>query len=328
MSKSELISNVMQSLHSTLSQNDKMKILSKYYKETPIKNIIGIAYNPWLDFGLQDFVPKYLGKQFGMGIGFFMHILDDITQGKLDSKEAEFACRMAFMHINVQDAPIFLKLINQNLGEYLNLEVDTVNSVWNQLIMTYPLRQAQQKSIEDFEGFPASVQELSRGLRVNIIVSENNVSFRLKDGTEVDNFKMYEEQFLTLAQGQGTVFDGHAVVIDDKSKIIATDNEDVIKSEPENIRFLLWDAIRYDGFINGEDNRIGYNWRYNGIEHMILLALDKVENPCYDVIKAELVGSKDQLDATIKKHTNGCVVKSLDGIWKHGIADNEIICYP
>lgn len=327
MSKSGLISSVMHSLHSTVSQEDKMQILNKYHKETSIKKIIGIAYNPWLDFGLQDFTPKHLGKKFGMGIGFFMHIIEDITQGKLDAKEAEFACRMAFMHINTEDAEVFLKLINQNLGQYLNLDVHTINSVWNELVMTYPLRQAQIKPIDNFDGFPASVQELSRGLRINIIVSEDGVSFRLKDGNEIDNFDIYKDQFLTLAQGQGTVFDGHAVVTDN-NKIIATDNESVLEADPESIRFLLWDAIRYDGFINGEDTRIGYNWRYNGIEHMMLLALDKVENPCYDIIKAELVGSKDQLQATIDKHKKGCVVKSLDSIWKHGIADNEIICFP
>lgn len=327
MSKSGLISSVMHSLHSTVSQEDKMQILNKYHKETSIKKIIGIAYNPWLDFGLQDFTPKHLGKKFGMGIGFFMHIIEDITQGKLDAKEAEFACRMAFMHINTEDAEVFLKLINQNLGQYLNLDVNTINSVWNELVMTYPLRQAQVKPIDNFDGFPASVQELSRGLRINIIVSEDGVSFRLKDGNEIDNFDIYKDQFLTLAQGQGTVFDGHAVVTDN-NKIIATDNDSVLEADPESIRFLLWDAIRYDGFINGEDTRIGYNWRYNGIEHMMLLALDKVENPCYDIIKAELVGSKDQLQATIDKHKKGCVVKSLDSIWKHGIADNEIICFP
>ena len=327
MSKSGLISSVMHSLHSTVSQEDKMQILNKYHKETSIKKIIGIAYNPWLDFGLQDFTPKHLGKKFGMGIGFFMHIIEDITQGKLDAKEAEFACRMAFMHINTEDAEVFLKLINQNLGQYLNLDVHTINSVWNELVMTYPLRQAQIKPIDNFDGFPASVQELSRGLRINIIVSEDGVSFRLKDGNEIDNFDIYKDQFLTLAQGQGTVFDGHAVVTDN-NKIIATDNDSVLEADPESIRFLLWDAIRYDGFINGEDTRIGYNWRYNGIEHMMLLALDKVENPCYDIIKAELVGSKDQLQATIDKHKKGCVVKSLDSIWKHGIADNEIICFP
>ena len=328
MSKSGLISSVMHTLHSALSQQDKKEILLKYQKETSIRKIIGIAYNPWLDFGLQEFKPKHLGKKFGMGIGFFMHIIEDITQGKLDAKEADFACKMAFMHINTDDAEVFLKLINQDLKDYLSLEVETINSVWSELVMTYPLRQAQQKSIDNFEGFPASVQQLSRGLRVNIIVTEDNVSFRLKDGSEVNNFNVYSQQFSTLAQGQGTVFDGHAVLIDDKNNIVGTDDTEVLEADPRYVRFLLWDAIRYDGFINGEDTRIGYNWRYNGIEHMILLALDKIKQPCYDVIKAELVGSKDQLIATINNHPEGCVVKSLDGIWKQGIADNEIICFP
>ena len=328
MSKTALLSSFVSNLQMTSKQEAKLEILKKYQKESSIQKIIEVAYNPWLNFGMQEFEPKYMGKRFGMGLSRFMNIIEDIVSGKFDKKEAEFACRMAFMHINDMDAPVFLLLINQTMADTLGLEVSTINKVWPGLIMSYPLRTATEGSIENFEKFPAAVQPLSRGLRVNIIVNDNQVSFRLKTGEKLKNFSVFKNDFIKLSQGQNTMYDGHAVVIDKKNNIVGTEDQDVLDADTKDIRFMLWDAVRYDGFIVGKDTRIGYNWRYNGIEHMMMLALDKVENPCYDLIKAELVGSQEQLDKTVLNHKDGCVVKSLEGTWSQGDTKDEIIYFP
>ena len=107
--------------------------------------------------------------------------------------------------------------------------------------------------------------------------------------------------------------------------VIETDNNKVLESEPENIRFNFWDVIRYDGFIKGEDTRIGYNWRNNGLEHMIILAIDKNKTPCYDILKADLVGSDEQLALTVEKYKSKCVIKTLEGTWIHGIDPTQVI---
>ena len=57
---------------------------------------------------------------------------------------------------------------------------------------------------------------------------------------------------------------------------------------------------------------------------MILLALDKVENPCYDVLKAEMIGSKEQLQSYASQN-NQFVIKDMSGTWSHGDTDQELI---
>ena len=322
MSKTGLIPTIVKNIRLAETQSAKQEILSKYVNEVQLQRILNILYNPWIDLGLKDFQPKYMGKQFGMGMPQFMHIIDDIISGSFDQREAEFACRMAMMHINSDDAPVFLGILHQDLA--LDLEVDTINQVWPGLIVEYPIRLAGTMNIENFTQFPAAVQPLSKGLRVNIIVHENTVSFRTKTGEVILGWEQYTEQFLNLAQSQSIVFDGHAVIANG-SEISGTDNQAVLEADANTVRFVLWDAVRYDGFIQGKDTRIGYNWRYNGIEHMMLLALDKNKEPCYDVLKAEMVGSHQQLMETIKRYPAGCVVKSMDGIWQQGETQDEII---
>ena len=326
MSKIDLFSNIINSIASSTTQEEKLSILQKYSKENLLKRVIRIAYNPWIDLKMQTFVPKHNGKDFGMGIAKFIHTVDDAIEGKLDRREIEFAVTLAFIHMNKEESPIFLKLINQTLDAYLGLDVSTINSVWENLIVEYPVRTPSTIDISKFDKFPAAVQTYSEGLRINIIVNDGAVTFRTKSGKTIDSWECYAEQFLNLAQGQNTVFDGHAVLANGTT-ITETDNDAVEKGDPATVRFILWDVIRYDGFINGRDTRIGYNWRYNGIEHMMLLALDKNQNPCYDIARAELVGSVEQLLATIKIKGR-CVVKSLSGIWEHGITEEEVIYVP
>lgn len=323
MSKVNLIPDLIHQLTVAKSPEEKYELVKKYEKETLIKRIMVFAYNPWIDLKLQNFIPKHNGKLFGMGISRFIHMLDEIVEGKLDTKDAEFGFNMAFLHIDTLQAPIMLSMINQTLGEQLGLTPELINRVWPDLIHTYPIREALKLKYTEFDNFPASVQTYSQGLRVNVIVYDGTVSYRQKDGTVIEGWEHWNEQFINLAQGQNTVFDGHAVIAKD-NKISETDNAKILEADVEDIRFIFWDVIRYDGFVHGEDTRIGYNWRYNGLEHMMMLAYAKNPEPCYDILKAEMVGSKEQLESTIKNYSKA-VIKSLDNTWSNGSTANEII---
>ena len=323
MSKVNLIPDLIQQITVAKTQAEKYELVKKYEKETLVKRIMIFAYNPWIDFKLQHFVPKHEGKMFGMGISKFIHMLEEIVSNQLDTSDAEFGFNMAFLHIDTLQAPIMLALINQTLGEQLGITPETINRVWPDSIHTYPLRIAMKSSYKEYDNFPASVQTYSTGLRVNVIIYDNTVSYRQKDGTVIEGWTHWDEQFINLAQGQNTVFDGHAVATKD-NKITETDNNKVLTTDVEDIRFIFWDVIRYDGFVQGEDTRIGYNWRYNGLEHMMMLAYAKNQSPCYDILKAELVGSTEQLEATVKNYSKA-VIKSLDNTWSNGSTANEII---
>jgi len=323
MSKKHLLSQLIIRLEATITQEDKFELLFTYRKEPIFKRILTLAYNPWINFGMQDFTPRRMGKQFGMGIQKFLHIITDIIDEKYSDKEKEFSCQMAMQHIDQDEAELMVRILRQDLD--LGLELETINRVWPELIMIYPISTPTVGEHTTFQSYPAAVQPISRGLRVNVIIHKDKVSYKNKLGEDITGWEMYDEQFINLAQGQSTVFDGHAMVVNG-TKIVETDNKKVLEADVENIRFVFWDVIRYDGFVNGEDTRIGYNWRYNGIEHMILLAMSKNTSPCYDTVKADLVGSNEQLQLTIQKFKSKCVIKSLAGTWTRGTDPSQIIC--
>ena len=78
--------------------------------------------------------------------------------------------------------------------------------------------------------------------------------------------------------------------VDKDNNVIEVDNEKMLDVPGEEIRFVFWDVIRYDGFIRGVDDRMGYNWRYNGLKELDDALLRKRIKPCYSATQlAEMV---------------------------------------
>lgn len=323
--KIAIVKTIADKLRSATSQDAKQEILEYYSSESLFKRIVAYTYNPMINFNMDEWSPKHMGKEHGMGISKFMHIPEDIFQGKFTQNEAEFAANMALLHMNDNEAELFVGMLKKDIN--VGLTVDTINRVWPNLVPVYPVqrpKEYQPSLLAEFT-FPVAAQKMSTGLRVNIVVRGNSIEFRDKNGNVLHNFHMYNEQFGNLAQNGGTVFDGHAVVVDEDMNIIATDDVDVLAADPENIRFILWDCIRYDGFVNGIDNRIGYNWRFNGLEHMMFLAVDKNPTPCYRAPEHKMVSSIEDAVAYAKQEKCPIVIKNLPGIWKNGYSTDELI---
>ena len=115
MSKVHLLSELITKLQTFSTQEEKLELLTTYQKEPIFKRILTIAYNPWVDFGMQDFVPRRNGKKFGMGLTRFLHILTDIIDEKYDEREKNFSCQMAMQHIDDREADLFVSLLRQDL---------------------------------------------------------------------------------------------------------------------------------------------------------------------------------------------------------------------
>ena len=48
---------------------------------------------------------------------------------------------------------------------------------------------------EGIHKYPAAVQPISRGLRVNVIVHKGVVSYKDKEGNNIEGWNMYDKQF-------------------------------------------------------------------------------------------------------------------------------------
>lgn len=323
MSRVNLIRSIVDQIKQSSTQEQKLQILQKYNKESLFKRILFFAYNPMIQFDMDDFESTTKGRDGGMGISKFLHILDDIIKNQLTKQESIFACKIAMSHINDIEADIFLGILKKDLN--LDLELSTINEAYDDMIPGYPLQHVSEfDPMRSKFTFPAVAQRMSHGMRINIVVKGNVVQFRNKQGEIFHEFDRFADQFKTLAQSGSMVFDGHAVKIDSNNKpILNLTDEEIQNTDVDYVRFILWDSIRFDGFVEGKDTRIGYNWRFNGLEHMMFLAADKNTDPVYGLPDQAIVNSVGE--AIQISHKYPIILKDFSGTWRTGITQSEVL---
>lgn len=325
MSKLGLIPKIAENIKNAETQSDKLDILKRYPNESLLMRILKYAYNPMADFGMAGHQPLHKGKEHGLGISKFMHIFQEILDGKFTHEEAIFATNLAVSYMNNTEVPVFVGVLRKDLD--WGLDAETINAVWPDLIQSYPVQTAVVATPELLSKleYPCVVQHMSNGIRVNIIIRRNTVEFRNKSGEIIHYFDDFKSQFSELAQFGATVFDGHAVLVDEQNNILQVTDEQILSRDTGKLKFMLWDLVRYDGFAQGKDNRLGYNWRYNGIEHMTLLSAEKITDPCFILPTQYAFQSANDAIAFVEKITRPVVIKSLSSTWKGGPNFQELI---
>lgn len=322
-----LTTKIFNSLKNAQDDQERFEILSKYSYDLLVKTTISYIYNPMIDFNLEKFKPQTMGKSHGMGLSKFINIPSEILEFNLTPEEATYKCNLALQHINDDEAEIFLNIVTKQ--DAYNLSVDLINDVWQNLIPKSLVSEPMEfkSTMENQINFPCAIQKISRGLRVYIVVRGNNVEFRNKDGIRIKELEVFSHQFSELAQNGNIVFHGHAVKVDEDLNKLKASDEEILNSEPEQIKFILWDVVKYEGFVKGIDNQLGYNWRFNGLEHMMYLAVEKNPTPCYAPILQAVIGDLTQIQEFVEKMDGG-IIKSFEGAWIAGPNPNELIVLP
>ena len=303
MAKTPMVRFIVDKLKDAETQDEKQIVLERYGTDSLFKRILYYTYHPMIIFNLDDYVPKQMGTSGGMGVSKFLHIPEELAENKLDDTEAKFACNLVFTHINDLEADIFLGMLKKDIG--VGLTIQTINSVWPKLIPPYPVQYPAPYTDDLAQkiSFPAVVQPYIKGQRINIIVRYNLVEFRDETGKVLHDYNEYVQEFSHLAQNQSTVFDG--VVFDNGST--------------GRKHFVLFDVVRYDGFLKGTDNRVMYNWRYNGLDYMYAVAVKPDMTPCYSLAPTQIVNSWRDAKLARNKLGTDVIVKHLESEWTNGI---------
>lgn len=306
---------VFDKIKSTDDRSEKINIISKYGYDNLLRKVLRMTYSPVINFGFKDYHPQAIGKEHGLGISKFIHVLDDILDNKFTDEESKFACNLALKNINSDEVGIFLGIINkdQNIG----IDIDLINEAITGLIPAFPCQYPTFGTLDDLKAieFPAVVQKNYPGKHITIIVNGESVQFRDQHGEIVDYLDNFKKYFSDLAQNNNVSIEG-ALIFAIDGNVVQEQPEDFSDVPAECIRFILWDIIKNDKFFEGEDTRLGYNWRMNGIEHMMMLAANSETSNIYDIPLGKPVSNIEEAMKLIDSEY--CIVKSLSSIWVTG----------
>lgn len=257
-----------ENLASNNSRNFKIDALKLDKDNAVLRKVIYLALDPFTQFYIRK-IPAYTPNDLSMEpikLEFALDSLGDLSNRIVTGNAAIAHLKGMLEALSPDDAKVIERIIKKDLK--CGVSVSTVNAVWPNLIHEYPCMLCSpfdQKLVNKIK-FPAYVQMKMDGMRFNCIVRhteiDTSVEFRSRNGKELNLLGNLDLEFIALAKGVDTVFDGELLVMFDDdyqfadrqtgNGILNKANKGTISQEEARlVHASVWDMIPYDDFVKG-----------------------------------------------------------------------------
>ena len=180
--------------------------------------------------------------------------------------------------------------------------------------------------------WPAFAQLKMDGMRFNAIVKDGKCEFRTRNGKEVNLLGNLEAEFIALAAGNNTVFDGELVVMDEEdwqyldrqtgNGILNKAVKSTITPELANrVCATLWDIIPYEDFQNSISKH-AYKHRFALLEAMHLDS-GKIRIVSNQIV-ANLEEARTLFERYLAEGQEGIILKDSMGLWENKRSRGQI----
>jgi hypothetical protein len=315
--------SIVQELAGNNSRLFKEGVLKQEKDFEDLKFAFYLALNPYIQFYIRkipDYVPALKSEVTLMEAMKSLKML--FERQVTGNKAIEFLRDNILSKLDKEESKVIEWIIGKDMR--CGVSEATINKVWPNHIPEYPVMLASQFSdrlIEEVT-WPAMVQLKMDGMRFNVIVKDGKCEFRSRNGKLIDLLGELEDDFILLADGKDTVFDGE-LTVHDASGIMdrKTGNGICNKAvkgtisidEAKMVHATLWDRISYDDFTKGRSN-IPYKDRFFSIHSQILTnRIHVVEYQYVDNIGKAYSIFQDYLE----RGQEGIILKTLNAPWEN-----------
>ena len=314
---------IVQELAGNNSRLFKEGVLKQEKDFEDLKFAFYLALNPYIQFYIRK-IPDYIpALESQITLMEAMKSLKMLFERQVTGNKAiEFLRDSILSKLNKEDSKVIEWIIGKDMR--CGVSEATINKVWPNHIPEYPVMLASQFSdrlIEEVT-WPAMVQLKMDGMRFNAIVKDGKCEFRSRNGKLIDLLGELEDDFILLADGKDTVFDGELTVHDDSGIMDRKTGNGICNKavkgtisidEAKMVHATLWDRIPYDDFTKGRSN-IPYKDRFFSIHSQILTnRIHVVEYQYVDNIGKAYSIFQDYLE----KGQEGIILKTLNAPWEN-----------
>lgn len=330
------IINIINQLEVTSSRNEKIEILKRNKDNEDLKRAIKLALDPFILFYIKK-IPNHIPGTGDMSLSYAMDCLSMLSDRIYTGNQAIEHLTNILEKVSVDDAKVIKRIIEKDLK--CGVAESTVNKVWDNLIPEYPCMLSspyEEKLISKMQ-WPAIAQLKADGMRFNAIVTKDNVTFRSRNGKEIDvQSNLLKAAFLNLSLCcealDGVVFDGELVVVDESGKILDRKTGNGIlnkavkgtqsKDEGMMVRAIIWDIIPLKDFHDEKST-----WVYGLRLHYLYNAHDEFKfqhrhlSHFIDIIETTYVENIYEAHKLANDYINkgheGIILKCGTSIWEN-----------
>jgi ATP-dependent DNA ligase len=317
-----MILNILDEIASSASRLHKESVLNRERDNADLREAFRLAYDPYTQFYIRK-IPIYSPRgRDDLAEG--MRRLGLLSSRTVTGNAGIEHLRLVLESLSEDDSYVVTRIIGKDLR--CGVSEATINKIWPGLIAEYPVMLASvydDKLIEKMH-WPAMVQLKMDGMRFNAIVKNGKCEFKTRNGRTIDLLGELEEEFIRLADGVDTVFDGELTCHnpDDGSIMDRKTGNGILNkavkgtiplSEAKLVHATLWDVIPLDQFQEGT-SAMNYGYRFDWLTNQIYSAR-------IHVVEYSMVNDLDEARAKFTEYFNagyeGIILKDTHAVWEN-----------
>lgn len=319
--------DILAEIRGTSSKNTKLAIVKREKDNQLFRKVVRNCLDPFITFGMKKIPhyaaatrPKYKLEQ-------AIDALASLADRSITGHAARDFVIDLLSSLPLQDAAVVERVILKDFDA--GFSESTVNKGFGEdFIPVWPVMLCEKfgrETIEKHVRFPAIAQMKMDGMRVNVIVEGDKVTYFTRNGQQLVIGERFDERFRSLALGHNYVFDGELLVVDKNNNPIPRKASNGIcrkavtgnisQKEIDSLHFVLWDWIPLTDWQN-KKCKIEYSQR---LKELNLAIMDRGEGEV-EPVESVMVDDFDAAVAVFEKYLaegkEGLILKNTRGTWE------------
>jgi len=309
--------DILEDLAANPSRNYKIDKLTEHKDNEVLREVVRLALDPFTQFYIRK-IPKYEA----IGSDSLIQAMDklfELSSRTLTGHAGIEHLTQVLTSLSPKNAKVLERIIAKDLK--CGVSTATANDVWLGLVVDYPCMlasQYEQKLVDKIQ-WPAMVQLKMDGMRFNAVVRDGQCEFKSRNGKTIDLLGNLEKEFVELANGIDTVFDGELLVKDDSGTLNRQTGNGILNkagkgtitdTEAAMVHATIWDIIPYMYFIDSYCPT-PYKDRFARLKEA-----DKIS-----IVPNFIVENIDEAQAKFKEYYDqgeeGIILKDMNAPWEN-----------
>ncbi len=309
--------DLLDELEATTKRNEKIEILSRGLKNEALKEILYLAYNPFMMYNIVSYGEVNITNELSLQVSeveglaeknfnrFTAH-LELLTSRTLTGGEAIATITTFFNTLTEREYKWYSRVLKKDLRA--GITDKTINKVFKGLIPTFDCMLA--KSWEDVKKKPKEViyeRKLDGYRNVSFVNTDMTTELFTRNGKPIEGFKAIEEELKKLPKGM--VYDGELIgkvnEFEDMQKLVFNK-----KLKEKEATFVIFDMIPIEEFKAGKSKRTLRERK---------VSIARLGEHLYDLehiqfeVGSEVVEAEKDWDI-IEQFYEWCITSGLEGI--------------
>jgi hypothetical protein len=253
------ILSILTRLETAPGRLEKEEILKQNSDNKLLKETFRLALDPTINFYIKKVPEPIISSNVNTLLEALTMLESDLATRRFRGHEAIRQLAYTLGGLEPDDREVIKRVIGRGLK--CGVSDGTVEKVWPYLRLSYPCMLVSSMNEKTKLKFPMMAQTKMDGMRFNAIVENGAVTYRSRNGKELDLKGVLDDDFLTRADGFDVVFDGELLIwgTDGKPVDRKTGNGLLTKFQrdtgtlqiAERIRAVIWDRIPLSDFRMG-----------------------------------------------------------------------------